>query len=223
MSRSRLLTLSLLAALPAASLRAQAWSYPTFQIPRIVDREYNAGVADAGSSGTSVLFQWRETLGTRSQISFDAGLADPEANDASLQIFGGVGYALQLATADAELPLDFLFTAGAYVTGGDVELVRFPVGVSLGHRFPLEGDLAITPYVHPRITLGICTDCRDENDLDLNFDIGASFEVSNNLSLRAAAIIGGSNTLDDDGFGVSLAWAPRGLNRLLGGPPARRP
>ena len=213
MSRSRLLTLSLLAALPAAAVGAQAWSYPSFQPPRIVDREYNAGVADAGSSGTSVLFQWREGLGPRSQISFDAGLADPEARNASLQVFAGVQYALQLATADAEMPLDFLLTAGGYLAGGDAELLRLPVGVSVGHRFPLEGQLAITPYVHPRITLGICTDCDDKNDLALNFDVGGSFEVSNNLSLRVAAIIGGSNRFDDDGFGVSLAWAPRGLNR----------
>ena len=212
MDRARLLTLLASLVLPI-TVRAQAWSYPSFQIPRTVEREYNIGVADAGKSGTSIVFQWREGLGGGSQISFDGGLADAGSRDENLELFGGVQYALQLATANADVPLDFLFTAGAFLAAGDAEILRLPVGVSVGHRFPLEGDLAITPYVHPRLTFGLCTDCPDKNDLAVNFDLGGSFEVSKNLSLRFSAIVGGSNRFDDDGFGVSLAWAPLGLKR----------
>src|SRR5262245_24387907 len=167
-----------LAVVPLVRASAQAWSYPSFQLPRVVDREYNIGVADAGTSGTSVVFQWREQIAPRTQISFDGGLADPHRSTEGVQIFGGAQYALQLATSSADVPLDFPFPAGAYLAVGDAELFRIPVGLSTGHRFPLQGGLAITPYAHPRLTLGLCTDCRDKSDLGINFDLGGSLEVS---------------------------------------------
>ena len=55
----------------AQSASAQAWSYPAFQTPRIVEREFNIGVADGGIAGVSALFQWREQTGTRTQLSLE--------------------------------------------------------------------------------------------------------------------------------------------------------
>lgn len=208
------LALALLA--PVASAEAQAWSYPSFQPPRLAVREFNFGVANASGAGTTLLFQWREETGPRHQLSLDVGLADPDGPDADVEVFVGGQYAYQIARSGAEVPLDFVFTAGAYLAGGEVTVFRFPVGISLGHRFPLEGGVAITPYLHPRISLDLCNDCRDETDLALNFDVGVNVELTRTVALRASAVFAGDNNVDDDGFGVSLAWTPPSLARLVG-------
>src|SRR5215813_5162667 len=58
--------------------KGQAWAYPAFQPPRVLTREFNFGVADAQSAGTSLVFQWREGLTPRTQLSLDVGFADPD-------------------------------------------------------------------------------------------------------------------------------------------------
>src|SRR5687767_69806 len=151
-------------ALPAvtatpAVATAQAWAYPAFQPPRVINREFNFGIADAGNAGTSLVFQWREGLNARTQLSFDAGFADPDGQDNGKLLLGG-GFAVMLTEATAEMPLDFLVTGGLnFAVGEGADLVRVPVGVSIGHRFPLDEGFAITPYIHPRLSLDICTDC----------------------------------------------------------------
>lgn len=197
----------------APSVGAQAWSYPAFQTPRIVEREFNIGVADGGISGVSALFQWREQTGTKTQLSLDAGLADPEQSDYSATVFAGGQLAYQLATSTSETPLDFLLTAGVNMAINNRSFFRIPVGIAVGHRFPLEGDLAITPFVHPRVSFDLCSKCSNNSELGLIFDLGGSLEITRSLSLRASAFFGGSNLFDDDGFGVSIAWTPRALSR----------
>ena len=202
-------------ALPATA-GAQAWAYPSFQPPRVIDREFNFGVADANRAGTTLLFQWREGLSPRTQLSLDAGFADPEGEGNGKFLLGGqFGWMLNQSTA--EMPLDFLATGGInFAVGDGSDLIRIPFGVSIGHRFPLEGNFAVTPYVHPRVSIDICNDCGpdddDESDLGIDFDLGVSFEVSRSLSFRVSALFGGSDTFgDSDGFGISLAYAPAGL------------
>jgi hypothetical protein len=201
---------------------AQAWAYPSFQPPRVMDREFNFGVADAGRAGTSLVFQWREGLSQRSQISFDLGFADPDGEGNGKLLLGGQ-FAGMLADPKAEMPLAFLGTVGINMAlGGGSNLVRIPVGVSIGHRFALDEPFAITPYVHPRVSLDLCSDCggRDnqdgETDLGVDFDLGVNFEVTRQLSFRASVVFGGSDTFgDSDGFGISLAWTPPGLSKLI--------
>lgn len=193
----------------SGSVLAQAWVYPAFQPPSIVSREYQGIVADGDVYGTSLVFQWREGLGPRSQFSIDAGIADPDYADARFLVGGGYAYQLNNAETNADMPIDMLLTAGGYLSFGDSwTTFRIPVGVSLGRRFPLEGNFAITPYVHPRAALWYCGDCADDTDLRVNFDIGADFELSETFSLRASLMLGGDN---EDGFGFGLAWRPRGL------------
>ena len=201
---------------------AQAWAYPAFQPPRVMNREFNFGVADAGSAGTSLVFQWREGLSAKSQLSFDLGFADPEGEGNGKVLLGGQ-YAHLLTEAKPEMPIDFLLTAGLnFAVGEGGDLVRVPVGVSLGHRFPLDEGFAVTPYVHPRLSIDMCTDCDGpENedsatDLGIDFDIGVNFEVTPRLSFRVSALFGGSDTFgDSDGFGIALAWTPAGLSKLI--------
>ena len=206
-------------AVPAAA-GAQAWAYPAFQPPRVINREFNFGVADAGHAGTSLVFQWREGLSPRSQLSFDVGFADPDGEGNGKLLLGGQ-FAGLLTQQSAEMPLDFLGTVGLNMALGDGgNLVRIPFGVSIGHRFPLDEGFAITPYIHPRVSLDVCSDCgkddSNKSDLGIDFDLGASFEVTRQLSFRVSALFGGSDTFgDSDGFGISLAWSPPGLSKLI--------
>jgi opacity protein-like surface antigen len=216
-----------LAVLSAAPAAAQAWTYPTFQQPRVTSREFNFAVADG--AGTSLLFQWREGIGMSgtNQLSLDAGYVDPDYRGADGAFLLGAQFAHQIMTSNANTPLDLLFTAGANVAFFEPSsLIRIPVGASLGHRFPLESGMAITPYIHPRLSIDHCSDCvvKFENgqlvtdgdtDVGFDFDLGGSFEFTPNLAVRLSASLGGSDYLaDDDSFGVSFAWTP--------GMPARR-
>ncbi len=194
-----------------ATAGAQAWSYPAFQPPHLTVREFNVGVADAGGAGTSLVGQWREQAGPRHQYSFDLGIADPGAGAADLIIFGGAQVAWQLSAASDEVPLDFMMIAGAYAAIGDRTRFRVPVGVSVGKRFEFEDDMALTPYIHPRLSLDLCNNCGG-SDLGVSFDLGASFELSRTIAVRASGLFVGTDGGDHEGFGVSIAWTPPALS-----------
>ncbi len=210
MFRRNSFALLLLAA--AAPLQAQAWSYPAFQAPRLESREFNFGVADAGRAGTTFLAQWRELAATRSQFTLELGLVAPDGGE-SVFALGGA-YAYQAYRATAEVPLDILFTAGVGLGLGDVNTLRVPAGISLGYRFDLANDLAITPYAHPRLSLDVCGDCgSNEVGLGVNFDVGANLDLTSAIALRAAAFFGGGDIFSRNGVGLSVAWRPPGMRR----------
>jgi hypothetical protein len=200
--------------LAAAPVAAQGWNYPSFHHPHIMSREFNFALADGGDAGTALLFQWREGFGIGTELNLDVGFADPDFGDSRF-ILGG-GLARRLAASTPDMPLDIVLTAGLYAAFGDPNVVRIPIGVSVGHRFPLEGTMAITPYVHPRVSIDFCSNCfpgADDNDISVNFDIGADLELSRQLSLRFAALFAGGDLFgEDDGFGISLAWKPAALS-----------
>lgn len=199
-----------------AGVGAQAWSYPAFQTPRVTGRELNFALAD-GDPGTTLLFQWREGRSARTQLSLDLGFSDDAfgfAEDDEVFFVGGQ-FAHQLATESATMPFDFLLTVGAnFAVSDPATMIRVPVGVSIGHRFPLEGMMAITPWIHPRVSIDHFNwDAgfrRDDSETDANFvmDLGGDFEFSPRFSLRVGASFGGGFL--EDGFGVSLAWRPGG-------------
>jgi hypothetical protein len=208
------LAVTALILLPASKGFAQAWAYPAFQPPRTVSREFNFGVADANEAGTTLLFQWREEAGRGNQLSLDAGIADPNTPRSDLILFFGGQFAHQMTLANADMPLDFLFTVGVYLATSNFTLFRLPFGVSVGHRFALGGPTAITPYLHPRVSIDVCSrDCGDQSDLSLDFDLGLNFELTRTLAIRASALVAGSNRFGNDGFGIALAWKPLGLAR----------
>ena len=207
-----------LAVAPPRTVHAQAWSYPSFQQPRIAAREFNFGVADAGS--TSLIFQWRESVSARSQLSLDVGFADPDGNNNDDFLLFGGQFAAMLNESRPDLPLAFLLTAGINLAvSGDGNLFRVPIGISLGHRFPLEQGMAVTPYIHPRLSFDNCSECDRDNEsrseVGIDFDLGVNVDINPSLAFRVSAFFGGSELLgNDDGFGLSLAWSPRGLSRL---------
>lgn len=189
----------------APALGAQAWNYPSFQPPTVVSREFNFGIADAGRGGTTLLFQWREGSTPRSQFSLDAGLVAPEGRGDNLVILGGA-WAYQLHQSNSLLPLDFLLTAGAGAALGNGTALRVPVGVSIGHTFGLEGSASVTPYVHPRLSLDFCDCGNDDVSLGIDFDLGANFDITQALALRASAYFGGGDIFGRNGIGFSIAW-----------------
>lgn len=199
--------------LACAVLPAQGQtSYPSFQQPRVVSREYNFAIAD-GDGITAFAFQWREGTSVGTQLSFDAGLADPEADGADVALMLGGQFARSLARSRPDMPLDVLFTAGVFTQlSNDVTVLSIPVGASIGHRFPIEGTgMAITPYIHPRLALQYVSFDNDvangsDTDLDISFDLGGNLDLTPQLALRLSATFG-----DADAIGLSLAYTPGGL------------
>ena len=200
------LALALALAIPVAA-EAQAGTYPALQPTRVAEREYNFVLADY-TGGSALIVQWREGLGDqRLQFTGEAGIGDGPG-DAAI-ILGGSMH-LQLTKATQDLPFDMVLGGGIGITAGDgVSLLRIPVGVAIGHRFPLEGRYAITPFVHPRISINRVSAGNVSNtETDIDLDIGANFELNEQMQLRLAAALG-----DGSGVGISFAWTPRGLRR----------
>lgn len=197
----------------ASVASAQAWTYPAFQAPRLEEREFNFGVADAGKGGTTLIAQWREFVASRSQFTLEAGLSAADKGGGNVLI-GAASLAYEAHRATSEVPLDLILTGGAGVALGDAQALRIPAGVAVGYRIELERDVAITPYLHPRLSIDFCNDCgRDDAALGVNFDVGVNVDVSPHIAIRAAAMFGGGSLFGQDGIGISLAWRPPGLRR----------
>lgn len=195
-------------ALPFA-LDAQAGPTPSFQPTRVAVREYNFAFTDF-NGGSALLFQWREGLGNpRAQFTADLGVlgGNTPANDKSALIVGG-SFHYQLTNATQDLPFDMVFGAGLGLTSGDgYSVFRIPVGVAVGHRFPVEGEFAISPFVHPRLSIDrLSAGGVQDTQTNINVDIGASFEITRQMQGRLAVTIG-----DGDAVGLSFVWLPRGL------------
>ena len=192
----------------------QAWNYPSFQPPVHVSREYNFAIASGGDLGASFVGQWREGFRSNTHLGFEAGVSDGgDGSDSRFLL--GAGFATTVFGSQPNLPVDILLTAGAYPSfGGGITLVRVPVGLTLGKRLPLQ-DLAITPYAHPRLSFDFCSGgCGDDNlDFSINFDLGADVEINTQLGFRVSVLLAGGDSFDDNAFGVSLAWRPKGVSR----------
>ncbi len=215
---------SLAAAVVAAALvsvaaapsiaEAQAFNYPSLQTPQASTRDYTAALV--GGAGTTLLFQWREGAGTGLHWQLDAGLADPKGGADPLLFVGG-GFGKELTRATADQPLDVMLTAGAGAAfGGNNTVLRIPVGVSVGHRFALDQGMAITPYVHPRASVDVCSRCglnrNGRSTISLNFDAGAFWQVNRNFGVITAASFSGSDAFtDDDTFAIGVRWTPAAL------------
>lgn len=201
--------------LNSAVAAAQAYTYPSMQLPTVSNRDFTAALSVA--KGTVAVFQWREGLSDVMHFSLDAGIGDPEGRNNDLVVFGGGGLGYQLLRATADQPLDLLLTGGAGVAlGAGQTVLRLPVGASAGHRFGFDGGLALTPYVHPRLSVDRCFSCNgsttNSTEVSLNFDVGVNFEVTPRFSLRAAAAFSGSDVVSrNDTFAFGINWIPAPL------------
>ncbi len=188
----------------------QAWNYPAFQPPRVVSREFNFAVFNGGDGGTGLLAQWREGIAPNLQGELEVGFVSPSHDDTHALLGGSLGY--QIARESAEVPLDFLLTGGIYDAPGNANVLRIPFGLSVGHRFPLKNQLAITPFVEPRLSIDHSSFGDGSTKLGVGFDIGGNFELTPQFALRLLGTFGGANNLPNDpGIGFSVAWTPLGL------------
>ncbi len=199
--------------------RAQAFNYPSLQLPTASTRDYTAAIT--GGRGTTALFQWREGAGAGMHLGLDAGIADPSGSGGLVLFVGGSG-GKELLRASGDQPLDVLGTVGVGVAfGSGNSLVRVPVGVSIGHTFPLDEGMSITPYVHPRVSLDILNGKAprsDNTELTLNFDLGASLQVNKQFALRVAGVFSGSDQYGSgNAFTVGFNWTPSTLARSVSG------
>lgn len=197
--------------------RAQAFNYPSLQLPTASTRDYTAAIA--GGRGTTALFQWREGAGAGMHLGLDAGIADPPGSGGLVLFVGGSG-GKELLRASGDQPLDLLGTVGVGVAfGSGNSLVRVPVGVSIGHTFPLDEGMSITPYVHPRVSLDILNGRAtrsDNSEVTLNFDLGANLQVNKQFALRVAGVFSGSDQYGSgNAFTVGFNWTPSALARSV--------
>ncbi|HEY7877859.1 MAG TPA: hypothetical protein VIC55_06525 [Gemmatimonadaceae bacterium] len=194
----------------AGAADAQAWHYPAFQPPTISTREFTFAVAGGGDYGTAGLAQWREGIGPDTHLAFDVGFDSPSGNSTLFMLGGAIGQRLMRSTQ--QTPLDLILTGGLYgAFSSDLSYIRVPIGVSVGHRFPLQGGMAITPYVAPRLSVDACvSDCGGTGtNVNVDFDIGADWELNPVLSLRGALTVGKVGALPSKtGFGIGLAFRP---------------
>lgn len=201
---------------PLEAVGAQAFNYPAMQIPRASTRDYTGGIV--GGAGTSFLFQWREGAGAGLHWQLDAGFADPKGQVDPLVFFGG-GLGKELTRANADQPLDVLFTAAVGAAfGGNATKFRVPLGVSVGHTFDLDQGMSLTPFVHPRLSVDACGRCGPRNDsrstLSANFDIGGHWQVNRQFGVRVAASFSGSDLVGtDETVAIGFNWTPAGLVR----------
>jgi hypothetical protein len=203
-------------ALAVSPAGAQALNYPSLQVPYASTRDYTGAIA--GGDGTTLLFQWREGWTERRHLQLDVGIADRKGNDGLLLALAG-SFGQELLRASGEQPLDLLLTGGVGMSFGDgVSLLRVPIGVSIGHTFEMEKGMSLTPYVHPRVSIDVCSSCggRDDSqsELSLNFDLGVNFQVNRQFAVRTALAFSGSDLAGtEDSFAVGFVWTPRPLVR----------
>lgn len=202
--------------MPSSAVRAQAFHYPALQLPTVSTRDYTGAVV--GGAGSTLLFQWREGWSADRHLQLDLGLSD-QRGSASLLLFAGGGVAQQLVRASEAQPLNMVLTGGAGAGfGKGLTFIRIPFGVSLGHSFELENDMSITPYLHPRASLDLCSSCSErgsrKSELSLSFDLGAAFQVTREFGIRVAGSFSGSDLAGgNDNFSVGLSWTPRVVKR----------
>jgi hypothetical protein len=204
-------------------VEAQAWIYPSFQEPYVVNREFTVAVADGGFDGTSFIFQWREELERRSELIFDAGNA-PNVNSHAVTFLGArYGYLL-VQQADSEA-FGMLGTVGVTLSfaHAGTPFTRLPFAVSIGHRIGLDNGMSLTPYIHPQASLDFCGSGHciiqvrggsSQAGLGASFGIGANFQFTRSLSARAEAAFNRSTIANlDNTIGIGVAWQPPGLRR----------
>jgi hypothetical protein len=209
------LVLFLGSVITATPANGQAWNYPSFQFPQIDPRIFSFAIGSGGEYGTTLFGKWQEGVSQKLGVSAELGFADPDFTE-DTRVFLGGGLAYQVLQSTVDLPLDIALTGGAYLSFGDeVTIFRLPFGATLGHRFPLERRLAITPYVHPRISVDLCSsdDCgEDDSAFLLNFDLGTELEFTPQLAGRVGLVFGDVLDINSEvGFALGLAWRPPGL------------
>ena len=133
------------------------------------------------------------------QGSFDLGLRGGIADTNDLSILLG-GELRNRIAVDAPLDLAVTGAVQGLINTDGRSGVGFGGGLTIGHTFD-GGDIAITPYLHPRIAL-VSGFGDDDLDLELLADFGLDVRLTPSLDLRFGFGFG-DYTAD---WGVGFAW-----------------
>lgn len=137
---------------------------------------------------------WRGTA-SGYDLAFRGGVLD--VGDAAITLGAQLRNPLILGTE----PLDLAFTAGAQGIVGDRSAIGIDAGLSVGATFA-EGNVAITPYLHPRI--GLVDGFRSDNlQLEVLADIGVAVMFDTGLNFRIGIPLGQPSVTD---WGVGLTF-----------------
>ncbi|MGD8395383.1 MAG: hypothetical protein PVF43_07895 [Candidatus Eiseniibacteriota bacterium] len=180
-----------------------AWDAPYLGSPR-PGTGLGLYLVETAGGDLGVMSTWQSS--TRpGALGWRLGIAD-DAGDA-LAVFGGLGTAGRWHRADAELPLDIGWVAGAGIGVGHHALISLPVGITAGRTITGEGPARFTPYLSPRLILdgyigGHAPGDGDEHlDLDLALDIGLDVAFDNRWVARFGATVG-----DREGLAIGIVF-----------------
>ncbi len=117
------------------------------------------------------------------------------------------------------MPFDIAVTGAAgFSSGNGFNVVRIPFGIAAGHTFKLDNGNELTPFVHPRLSIDTCSPssaCVSSSKLDVDVDVGVNYEITPQVALRLAGMLGGTSYLGStNAIGFSIAWTPKGLKKF---------
>lgn len=194
-----------LLALPAAAAAQVPWDTPFHMAPRqsgglgihLVDFETGAAGDGIGAAVT-----WRRAP-VPGGLGLRAGLA--EGFDGDLAVFGGVDFSGYLIRESADVPLDLSWALGAGAGVGDYAILSFPASIVVGKTLDAEG-VRFVPYIGPRLDLDAFLDRNAGDDLELNFtvDLGTDIVVSDQMTIRFGAAVGGDEFREALSIGIVL-------------------
>lgn len=192
-------------ALPAAGAAQVPWDTPFHMGPglsgglgvHLVDFE-----TGPGSDGIGAAVTWRRS-GVPGGLGFRAGLA--EGFDGELAVFGGVDVSGYLVRESADVPLDLSWAVGAGAGVGDYAVLSFPGSIIVGKTLDAEG-VRFVPYIGPRLDLDAFLGRDGGDDLELNFtvDLGTDIVVSDGMTIRFGAAVGGDDSHEALSIGIVL-------------------
>jgi len=194
----RACVMTLVAALGASGLAAQATGMPLYNAPyrAFQSSEIGGAVSFPSGGGTAFLGMYRMASG-KLDLGFQAGVAT--CSGCNSVFLAGVEARERVITHNTDFPLDgavILGVGGQFVSGSNVLVI--PAGLSLGRRVQLQGtSISMVPYVQP--TLFILAG--DASGTKFGLGLGADFRFTPRFDGRFSAGLG-----DVDGVSLGFVW-----------------
>jgi len=188
----------------AAPSAAQAWHYAAFQPAAVTSNEADLIISGFGDYGTSFVGQYRFMIEKRTELWADIGLASVKGYTPFLI---GVAGAWNFLTPSKDRPIDLSATLGVYGAFDKVaDLIRIPVGLNVGHTWKLSNGHDLSGFAFPRVSFDICSSHCSGTNTNLNFDLGARYDITSAMVGMAAFTVGAvGEGSSQGGFGVALA------------------
>jgi hypothetical protein len=198
----------------ATGASAQQWDAPLFFAPYGMDElglyYINSDVAGPFDNPQGLKLIWRQTgnlnLGVHAGVGdFDFGeslILGAELYGPLRALSGSTGLAVNWG-----LGLGAAFGKSDDQLGREVDYILFsiPLGASIGLRLGT-GGIAITPFVHPRVSFDVLAETVEGFDEETHTDVGFAADLGAEIGLGQRFLLRGAYSLGDrDAFGVGLA------------------